>query len=311
MKGYTHWVEVESDLQLGLVLLAEFCDMILNGNRGHVAANAIMGFEADSEVLNDALASNDRHFIRRVKINDTQIEHAVRRCFRMVTEGSALHEIDVGEVKGDATEWLSYFLSTVPSEAMGAADFSSEIHGVDKPLPSLLSAAEARLELAEFVQNLAKFQDSHDLAQAGFSIKTIAALSGLDVRTVRNEAGPGGNRPLKTEGKGSTVTCHPLNSLEWLSGRRGFQVGYVGTDWMNEQFQFIKSRHAAYAIPGVVGWINKMPTKDIASRADLTEKDVRDWIYGFNDDSKNAAMIAEAVGLNSDAYESLIERLDS
>lgn len=309
MKHPAPWTEIESSLQLGLVLLADFCELILGEERGKLAAKEIIGFDAGEGVFRDDLAANNRVFLKRVKIDGTQIEHSARRCFRLVAEGTALHKIDVNEIKGDATEWLEYFLSSVPGVAMGGQDLTSEIHASDSPLPSLLTAAEATLELAAFVQNLPRAEDESELVQAGFSIKSLAALSQLDIRSVRNEAGPGGKKPIKTTGTGSAVTCDPLNALEWLAGRRGFNPGYVDPDWMNEQFHLVRSRAVAHAIPGVVGWVNKMPTSEIAGKAALSEEEVRDWIYRCKGEASFAKRIAEAVGLNGVAYEQLMESL--
>jgi len=186
---------------------------------------------------------------------------------------------------------------------------ASEIHASDSPLPSLLSAAEATLELASFVQNLPRAKDEDELVQAGFSIKSIAALAQLDIRSVRNEAGPRGKKPLKTTGTGSAVSCDPLKALEWLAGRRGFNPGYVAPDWMNNQFHLVRSRAVAHAIPGVVGWVNKMQTIEIAGKSDMSAEEVRNWIYNSSGDASFAKRIADTVGLDGLAYEQMVERL--
>lgn len=309
MKNSASWTEIESSLQLGLVLVADFCELILGEERGRLAAKEIIGFDAGGGVFRDDLAANNRVFLKRVKIDGSQIEHSVRRCFRLVTEGTALHKIDVDEIKGDATEWLEYFLKSVPRVAMGGQDMASEIHASDSPLPSLLSAAEATLELASFVQNLPRAKDEDELVQAGFSIKSIAALAQLDIRSVRNEAGPRGKKPLKTTGTGSAVSCDPLKALEWLAGRRGFNPGYVAPDWMNNQFHLVRSRAVAHAIPGVVGWVNKMQTVEIAGKSGMSAEEVRNWIYNSSVDASFAKRIADTVGLDGFAYEQMVERL--
>lgn len=309
MKNSASWTEIESSLQLGLVLVADFCELILGEERGRLAAKEIIGFDAGGGVFRDDLAANNRVFLKRVKIDGTQIEHSARRCFRLVTEGTALHKIDVDEIKGDATEWLEYFLKSVPRVAMGGQDMASEIHASDSPLPSLLSAAEATLELASFVQNLPRAKDEDELVQAGFSIKSIAALAQLDIRSVRNEAGPRGKKPLKTTGTGSAVSCDPLKALEWLAGRRGFNPGYVAPDWMNNQFHLVRSRAVAHAIPGVVGWVNKMQTVEIAGKSGMSAEEVRNWIYNSSGDASFAKRIADTVGLDGFAYEQMVERL--
>ncbi|MGR3527098.1 MAG: hypothetical protein ACU0CT_13970 [Paracoccaceae bacterium] len=309
MKNSASWTEIESSLQLGLVLVADLCELILGEERGRLAAKEIIGFDAGGGVFRDDLAANNRVFLKRVKIDGTQIEHSARRCFRLVAEGTALHKIDVHEIKGDATEWLEYFLKSVPRVAMGGQDMTSDIHDSDSPLPSLLSAAEATLELASFVQNLPRAKDEDELVQAGFSIKSIAALAQLDIRSVRNEAGPRGKKPLKTTGTGSAVSCDPLKALEWLAGRRGFNPGYVAPDWMNSQFHLVRSRAVAHAIPGVVGWVNKMQTVEIAGKSGMSAEEVRNWIYNSSGDASFAKRIADTVGLDGFAYEQMVERL--
>ena len=78
---------------------------------------------------------------------------------------------------------------------------------------------------------------------------------------------------------------------------------------MNDQFHTVRSRAVAHAIPGVVGWVNKMQTTEIAGNSGISDEDVRNWIYNSSGDASFAKRIAEAVGLDGFAYEQMMEKL--
>jgi hypothetical protein len=209
-------------------------------------------------------------------------------------------------------EWLSYFLAALPREAMGGLDFTGIATDADAPLVSLLRNAEARLHLVEFVQGL--FGDPR--IGFGFTPGEIAILGGTDVRTVRNVMGPKGDKPIRSHGMGKErigkndlVLGDPLDALEWLAGRRGFHPGRLSMDWVNEKLSEIQSFQAAAAIPGVIHWLNRSTTVDLAKSLGWPLDRLRKWIRAEECDSADAKLIAVASGLDPAKYRFLIESL--
>jgi hypothetical protein len=278
------------------------------GQRGDAAAAAILGVdEVPDHQLDDLIKHQE--FLDNVSIEGTQFESCARRCFDLVTVLRPIEEIDVEDEEAEGTQWLSYFLSFMPSEAMGGSDFTGTFHNPDAPLVVLLGMAQARLALAEYVQRLISQGD----ARVGFSPKEIAYLGDVDVRTVRNAMGPKGDKPIRTDtrpGRRSDfVWGDPLDAIEWLAGRRGFHPGRLSPEWLNQHLSQVHTKKAAAALPGLVSWINRTTTEQLASLLDWQTEAVRAWTRGEITDRRHASRIASAAGLDGSAYQALIDRV--
>lgn len=262
------WIVVEEQLRIALVLTADATRYLIGmGVRGDQAAAAILGMkDVPNTHLDDLIG--DPVFLNSIVTKGTELEAAARRCFDIVTVRHPLETIDVQHEREEVTEWLSYFLAALPREAMGGWDYTAVSHP-DAPLVKLLRKAEARINLAEFVQEAIGFGS----LRHGFVAADIAALADAEVRTVRNVMGPKGDKPILTrptvEGRSSKddyVWGDPLDTLEWLSGRRGFNPGRLSVEWVNERLLRIPTFEAAAAMPGIVSWVNCVTSQDLAAR---------------------------------------------
>lgn len=306
------WNAIEEDLRVGLVLVADACRYMAGmGKRGDAAASAILGIKnVPKQHLDDLI--RDREFLSKVKISDTSFAACTRRCFDLVTVLGPIEQIDVDDEKVEGTQWLSYFLSFMPREAQGGWDYTGTFQCSDAPLVILLGMAEARLALAEYVQNFVRESDSG----TGFTPKEIAFLGDVDVRTVRNAMGPKGDKPIRSnakpkadEARSDLVLGDPLDALEWLAGRRGFHPGRLSPEWVNQHLAGVKSRDAAAALPGLVAWLNQITTEQLASSLGWPADRVREWTRAHTMDVNTAEQVAAAAGLDVTAYRDLIARV--
>lgn len=308
------WNVIEEDVRIGFVLMADACRYMLGmGERGNAAAAAILGMqEVPPDHLDDRI--EDPEFLRGVAIAGTQFVVSARRCYDFVTIRGPIESINVEDERAEGLNSLSYFLSFMPREAMGGLDFTPTFSRPDAPLVVLLEAAEARLELAEFVHNLVRYGEMG----LGFTPRTIAILGDVNLRSVRNVMGPKGDKPIRSnassaEGTERTelVLGDPLDALEWLAGRRGFNPGRLSPEWVSEHLEGFATLPAAGALPGIVSWLNRVTTGELAEAVGWPVDRVRDWTRARNMDAERAAEIGGAAGLDGRAYADLIRRLSS
>jgi hypothetical protein len=278
------------------------------GDRGDRAASALLGRSDVQSIHLDDLIQNDE-FLASIVLTDTGLLAAAKHCFDFVTVRAPIEMIQIDEVRVEGVEWLSYFLSVLPREAMGGWDYTGIATNPDAPLVSLLRHAEARLQLAEFVQGLFTEKGTG----IGFTPGEIAVLAGTDVRTVRNVMGPKGDKPIRSHGlgkersgKNDLVHGDPLDALEWLAGRRAFHPGRLSTNWVNEKLSEVRSAQAAAAIPGVIIWLNRSTTKDFAKSLNWPLDRLRKWLRAEGINPADAKSIAVASGLDPTNYSSLI-----
>jgi hypothetical protein len=132
----------------------------------------------------------------------------------------------------DSLDFLEHFISTLPSVALGGLDATSVRAGA---LKTLYLTSLAWLDLVDAVGDT--FHDEADLHS--IELSQLALLSGRDLRTIRNYAGP--SKPLRTTaerqqrrateiGSSAFVTVHTFDAIDWLR-RRGFEFFSISTDW--------------------------------------------------------------------------------
>ncbi|ODM45870.1 hypothetical protein A9320_27170 [Ruegeria sp. PBVC088] len=308
MDNLPPWTRILEDLRVAAVLKADDTRYFLGMNdRGNAAAAAILGMEdVPAQHLDDLIASEA--FLAEVAIEGSGIERAAHRSYRLVSAPPALQDIDVSDERAEGTDWLSYFLSALPREAMGGLDHTGVYLSPDAPLQILLTGASATLAIAEVVQGIL----CDGQLEIGFSAQEIATLGGLDVRSVRNVMGPRGNKPIRTTAalgpRADYVEGDPLDALEWLAGRRGFSGYEISSDWVEQHLAQINTPTAVAAIPMVFAWAQGVTTATLAKRLSWPAERVSGWARSRDIRLADAAALAEAAGLDGTAYRALIER---
>lgn len=305
------WEVIERDIKIGLVVMADACRYLMGfgTERGETVAAALLGIKSvPQEHLDDLI--EDESFFNSIKADETDFFVSTQNCYRFNTSLTPLDKVEVEEMRIEGRDWLSYFLSSMPSEAMGGGDYSGLFHSPDAPLVLLRDLTTARVDLAEYVQNFLQFGKSSLI----LSPREIALLGDVDIRTVRNAMGPKGNKPIQTEllyagARSDMVYGKPLDVIEWLAGRRGFRSGGLSVSWVEGNFEHIKSLDVACALPGLLAWLNDQTSDQLATRLEWNVATVRDWTRAKSITQSQSQIIAEAVGLDGDKYASLIARL--
>ncbi|WP_156389064.1 hypothetical protein [Mesorhizobium sp. Root695] len=331
MKIPPPWSAIETDIRTVMALAADVCRNMIGlrhpSGRGDAAAAAFLGMETldgvdgfvVEEIYHSFVRRPDSKFLAKIDIERTQFADAARRCYDLVTNKGPIEHIRYDDDRDDGLHWLWYFLSAIPGDSYGtgAFDYSDLKHDPDSNLRLLHDLTSARLTLAEYVDDLTKADTSWEewRSTCVFTPRDISLLGDVNIRTVRNVMGPKGNKPIRTEtmgGKASRsdlVWGDALDSLEWLAGRRGFQPGPLSPQWVDGRVPEIGSLRALAAVPGVVAWINRTTTDELAAKLQWPSEKVRSWTRGKDIDPEQAQAISAAAGLDGKAYASGIKSL--
>ena len=313
------WPEIETDLRIGLLLISQACGMFLGGitPRAKAAKSALLGVDDFKEWGAPSDMAGDAETLNQLDIKDTDLFEEVSECFISVSSPSPLQEVFESDRLEILLEHLDTFLASVPRQISIDGPWPhNRFQDTDAPLPRLRSKVQALLDLAEYARCPWSWGSSAD----GFYVETIAALADINPRTVRNVMSPTGKKSIKSVANRMSkkfarnelfIEGDALDTLEWLAGRRNFNPGGLSPDWVTTQFQLFDTMQAAAAVPGIVGWINRITTDAIADRSGWTAKKVSAWIRGKITTPSDARQIAMAVGLDPDRYEALIERLSA
>ncbi|PBB81213.1 hypothetical protein CK218_12655 [Mesorhizobium sp. WSM3879] len=331
MKPSPAWSNIETDIRIVMSLIADVCRNMIGmrdpNGRGDAAAAALLGLPdlsgINGFVVEEAYDSFERRpdseFLAKIDIEGTHFAHAARRCYDLVATRGPIEEIQYQDDRDDGLHWLWYFLSTIPTDSYGTdGDYSGIKHDPDSNLRLLHDLASARLTLAEYVDEVTRATASWEKewrSRCVFTPRDISLLGDVNIRTVRNVMGPNGNKPIRTEtmgGKASRpdlVWGDALDSIEWLSGRRGFQPGPLSPQWVDRRVPEIGSLRALGALPGLVTWINRTTTEELAARLSWPVERVRNWTRGNDIDPEQAHSIAVTAGLDGRAYADRVKAL--
>lgn len=328
MKSPPAWTDVERDIRIAMALAADVVRNMIGmrdpNGRGDAAAAAFLGLPnlrgIHGFLVEETYDSFERRpnveFLAKIDIDDTLFARAARRCFDLVAMRGPIEEIDFANDRDDGLHPLWYFLSAIPTDSYGSdADYSGIAQDPDSNLRLLHDLASARLTLAEYVDDLTRGYWPEWQSTCVFTPRDISLLGDVNIRTVRNVMGPKGNKPIRTEtmgGKASRpdlVWGDALDCIEWLAGRRGFQPGPLSPQWVDRRVSEVGSLRALGALPGIVAWINRTTTEDLAARLQWSPERVRNWTRGINMETDHARAIAAAAGLDGVAYADRVKAL--
>ena len=308
------WDEIEQDLKLGVFLITVGAQSLV-GDRSEVAASfgkAALGvaFDTKQPAISQADELED---LLPFNVSGTHFWQVSKMCFDFVHDRTPLDKLDVGDFQADTLNWMTYFRSAVPRDAYGTSlgNYSDRFHerhdrGDEFPVPHLHLAAVAKANLVEFLQ---AFPGELDHG-SGFAPFEIAALAGMTIASVRNFVGPGGNKPIRSMPKDSwgTVYGHPLDTLDWLAGRRKFDAGPLSKDWLYEAADRVDTPERVGAMLGIYAWINRITTETLAERSGLPVEVARNWTRGELGFPEDAAALADAAGIDPDFYCEIVAR---
>lgn len=225
-------VTLHRELRTALALKADDLFFTLGGARGYEVRAAFLGVvpfeglacEAFDETNADSIDLSQFDIARQVDDLANFVEG------RRWGPKAGIPDTECPRV--DSLDFLEHFISTLPSVALGGLDTTSVRSGA---LKSLYLASLAWLDLVDAVG--ATFYDEVDLHS--IELSQLALVSGRDLRTIRNYAGP--SKALRTTaerqqrrateiGSAAFVSVHTFDAIDWLR-RRAFEFSAISTDW--------------------------------------------------------------------------------
>ncbi|WP_412552417.1 hypothetical protein [Shimia sp. MIT1388] len=307
------WHQVEQDIRIGFAMVADLVWQITGADgRGEAAAKAVLGIdEAPGYLLADNL--DDRDTLNSFDVENTEFFQVAKKAHRLVLPDQRLNDVDVSDNRLLTEQYLNYFIRAIPRDSVGAYDAPYLFQDPEGALQVLLAQYRAKLDLAEMVQELVT--DSSSVIGVGFTPADVAALGQMNLRSVRNHFGPKGNKAIKSYVIGSSaersdlVMGDPLDSLEWLAARRGFQPGGISQNWANKHLERLSSLEKAAAFAGVFAWCNSTTTEAAAQRLGWEPERFSRWVRSDVEKPGEAEKVASVIGLDPTAYVSTIERL--
>lgn len=322
------WIDVERDIRIVMTLAADVMRSMIGmsdpNGRGDAAAAVFLGLP-DLNGISGSLVEEtydtfegrpNTEFLNKIKIDGTLFANAARRCYNLIAIRGPIEEIDYENDRNEGLLWLEFYLSAIPRDSYGTGDDYTDLaQHPDAPLRLLHDLASARLTLAEYIDDLTRGFWAEWKSTCVFTPRDISLLGDVNIRTVRNAMGPKGNKPIRTEtigGKASRsdlVWGDALDSIEWLAGRRGFQPGPLSPKWIDQRIPEIENLRALSAVPGVVAWINRVTTEELAAKLQWPSEKVHSWTRGIDIEADHAPAIAAATGLDGSAYADRVKAL--
>jgi hypothetical protein len=308
------WDAIEADLKLGVFLITVAAQSMLPDH--HPAAGqygkATLGKAFEKNQL-ASFQANGLEDLQAFDVSGTRFHHVARACFDLMHGRNPLDELDTQYFEAESLNWLGYFLQAVPYDeyATPIGGYSDRFRerrdkGDEHPLPGLHLSAAAKVNLASYLQS---FPHNREY-EIGFAPFEIAALAGMSIASVRNFVGPAGKKPIRSmpseDSRG--VYGDPLDTLEWLAGRRNFDPGPVSSRWLEQAAERAASPEDAGALLGIYAWVNRITTETLAERSGLPVDLVKNWTRGDIASPDDAAPLAEAAGIDPEFYTELVAR---
>lgn len=264
------------DLRTALTLKADDLYFTVGGSRGQKLRAEFLGV-APFEGL--ACEAFDEAVGAAIDLSQFDIARQVRELACAVSDrnwGSASGIPDTEYQRTENLDFLEHFMSSLPSVALGGLDATSVRNGA---LKTLYLTSLAWFDLVDAVADT--FNDEPDLHS--IELSQLALLSGRDLRTIRNYAGP--SKPLRTTSERhrrrtsdianpAFVTVHTFDAIDWLR-RRDFSFSLIKTDWARQRLAEASQRGTIARSLIMLALINFGPRDLIASKLGCDEDRVR------------------------------------
>ena len=307
-----NWDDIESDLKLGTFLITVAAQSLVGDHTTASAGfgKAVLGKAYDATQPAAGQVYELEH-LAEFDVSSTYFWKVARECYDFVHGDTPLDKLDTGDFQADTLNWMSYFLSAIPRDSYATslgvhADRFQERRdrGDEAPLPGLHLAAAAKANLADYLQGFPG-NPEFDL---GFAPFEIAALAGMNISSVRNFVGPGGTKPIRSMPSELKLGVYgdPLDTLEWLAGRRNFNAGTLSADWPAWAAERANTFEDVSALLGIYAWTNRITTDALADRSGLPKDTVRAWTRGEIGSIDDAIALANAAGIDTDLYADLV-----
>ncbi|QQR39008.1 hypothetical protein [Devosia rhizoryzae] len=308
------WDDIEKDVKLGSFLITVAAQSLV-GDRTVVSkgiGKAALGSAYDP-TRSAASQADELSDIEQFDAKDTHFWKTAKACFDFVHDETPLDKIDTGDFQSDTLNWMTYFLSAIPrdSYATSLSEYANRFQerrdrGDEAPLPGLHLAAAAKANLADYLQSFPR----NSKLELGFAPFEIAALAGMNISSVRNFVGPGGTKPIRSMPSELKLGVYgdPLDTLEWLAGRRNFNAGSLSADWPTWAAERANTIDDVGALLGIYAWTNRITTDVLAQRSGLPVEVIKKWTRGDIGTIDDAAALAGAAGIDPDIYTDLVVR---
>lgn len=320
------WEDIDRDMKLAMLLVADgMMNMLGHSVRARHAAETFLGVSFPeglsgfvvSEASEAWKSENSTGFMAAIKTDDTHLHRCLSRAYSLLTDLKPLSEVDVQDERDQAIDWIKYFLSAIPTDTYGMGDdFSGVALDLERPLPLVCRLSESYLSLVDFVQRTVGAGASwsaHD--SIVFTADDLAALAGVDVRSVRNAMGPSAGKPIRSFKASPGVSederayADPVDAIEWLSGRRSFFCGSLDAAYVDAGVGDTSSVEALCALAGMMSWLNGGTTESMAAQLRWDAARTRSWTRGLGVDPESAFRVAQVAGLDPQKFSNRVREL--
>lgn len=227
---------IDRDLRVALTLKADDLWFTVGGERGRQLQAEFLGVEPFGGLAGESF---DEAGLQGIDLSRFEIAHQFSQVAGAVTRrdwGSKPGVPDTENLRNYNLDFVEHFLSTLPSVALGGEDSTSVRGGI---LRDVYLAGLAWFDVVDAVA--AVFHEQPDLYS--LELSELARLSGRDLRTIRNQAGP--SKPLRTTAErqarrgraikdAAFVSVQTFDAIDWLR-RRGFEFQPLSLEWVEER----------------------------------------------------------------------------
>jgi len=230
--------QIDHDLRVALTLKADDLWFTVGGKLGRQLQADFLGTGAIDGLAGEAF---DEAGLRDIDLTRFEIAAQFSELARTVAtreRGPKAGVPDTEEQRHYNLDFVEHFLSTLPSVALGGEDATSVRFGI---LKDIYLTSLAWFDLVDAIANV--FWDEPEPDLFLLELSELARLSGRDLRTIRNQAGP--TKPLRTTAErqlrkdrsikdAAFVTVHTFDAVDWLR-RRSFDFQPISPEWAHKQ----------------------------------------------------------------------------